>query len=142
MSFNKDALIHKLQEENDELRKERTRYSLTLEQARFLRKEEKEKGMDALIKDALYQFVKFYKEEIDKISKSLDEDNLNDSVDNILNKPMFEADISQENKSFKKDYRLRKDTGDKLSISLKQYKGLTLNLLAMLNDYERENNLY
>ena len=43
MSFNKDALIHKLQEENDELRKERTRYSLTLEQARFLRKEEKEK---------------------------------------------------------------------------------------------------
>ena len=57
MSFNKDALIHKLQEENDELRKERTRYSLTLEQARFLRKEEKEKGMDALIKDALYQFV-------------------------------------------------------------------------------------
>ena len=63
MSFNKDALIHKLQEENDELRKERTRYSLTLEQARFLRKEEKEKGMDALIKDALYQFVKFYKQD-------------------------------------------------------------------------------
>ena len=63
-------------------------------------------------------------------------------VDNILNKPMFEADISQENKSFKKEYRLRKDTGKKLSISLKQYEGFTLNLLAMLNDYERENNLY
>lgn len=72
MSFNKDALIHKLQEENDELRKERTRYSLTLEQARFLRKEEKEKGMDALIKDALYQFVKFYKEdEFDQLDMML-----------------------------------------------------------------------
>ena len=55
---------------------------------------------------------------------------------------MFEADISQENKSFKKEYRLRKDTGKKLSISLKQYEGFTLNLLAMLNDYEREKNLY
>ena len=63
MSFNKDALIHKLQEENDELHKERNRYSLTLEQAKFLRKEEKEKGMDAVVKDALYQFVKFYKED-------------------------------------------------------------------------------
>ena len=72
MSFNKDALIHKLQEENDELRKERTRYSLTLEQARFLRKEEKEKGMDALIKDALYQFVKFDKEdEFDQLDMML-----------------------------------------------------------------------
>ena len=72
MSFNKDALIHKLQEENDELRKERTRYSLTLEQARFLRKEEKEKGMDAVVKDALYQFVKFYKEdEFDQLDMML-----------------------------------------------------------------------
>ena len=72
MSFNKDELIHKLQEENDELRKESTRYSLTLEQARFLRKEEKEKGMDALIKDALYQFVKFYKEdEFDQLDMML-----------------------------------------------------------------------
>ena len=86
-------------------------------------------------------YVKFYKEEIDKISKSLDEDNLNNAVDNILNKPMFEADISQENKSFKKEYRLRIGTGEKLSISLKQYVSFTLNLLAMLNDYERENNL-
>ena len=49
---------------------------------------------------------------------------------------MFEYDISQENKSFKKDYRLRKNTGDKLSISLKQYEVFTVNLLAMLNDYE------
>ena len=48
----------------------------------------------------------------------------------------------QENKSFKKDYRLRKDTGDKLSISLKQYEGFTLNILAMVNVYVRENNLY
>ena len=87
-------------------------------------------------------YDKFYKKEIDEISKSLDKDNLNDSVDNILNKPMFEADISQENKSFKKDYRLRKSTSDKLSISLKQYEVFTVNLLAMLNDYERENNLY
>ena len=72
MSFNKDALIHKLQEENDELRKERTRYSLTLEQARFLRKEEKEKGMDTVVKDALYQFVKFYKEdEFDQLDMML-----------------------------------------------------------------------
>ena len=87
-------------------------------------------------------YHKFYKKEIDELTKSLDKDNLNDSVDKILNKPMLEADISQENKSFKKDYRLRKDTGDKLSISLKQYEGFTLNLLAMLNDYEREKNLY
>ena len=87
-------------------------------------------------------YDKFYKKEIYEISQSMDKDNFNDSVDKILNIPMFEADISQENKSFKKDYRLRKDTGDKLSISLKQYEGLTLNLLAMLNDYERENNLY
>ena len=86
-------------------------------------------------------YDKFYKKEIDEISKSLDKDNLNDSVDNILNKPMFEADISQENKSFKKDYRLRKDTGEKLSISLKQYEVFTVNLLAMLNDYESENNI-
>ena len=87
-------------------------------------------------------YDKVYKEEIDEISKLLNKENLNDSVDNILNKPMFESDISQENKSFKKDYRLRKNTGDKLSISLKQYEGFTLKLLAMLNDYERENNLY
>ena len=87
-------------------------------------------------------YDKFYKKEIDEISKSIDKDNLNKSFDNILNKPMFESDISQENKSFKKDYRLRKNTGDKLSISLKQYEGFTLNLLGMLNDYERENNLY
>ena len=87
-------------------------------------------------------YDKFYKKEIDEISQLMDKDNFNDSVDKILNKPMFEADISQENKSFKKDYRLRKNTGDKLSISLKQYEGFTLNLLAMLNDYERENNIY
>ena len=87
-------------------------------------------------------YDKFYKKEIDEISESMDKDNLNESFNNILSKPMFESDISQENKSFKKDYRLRKNTGDKLSISLKQYEGFTLNLLAMLNDYERENNLY
>ena len=87
-------------------------------------------------------YDKFYKKEIHEISQLMDKDNFNDSVDKILDKPMFEADISQENKSFKKDYRLRKNTGDKLSISLKQYESFTLNLLAMLNDYERENNLY
>ena len=87
-------------------------------------------------------YDKFYKKEIDEISKSMDKDNLDKSLGNILNKPMFESDISQENKSFRKDYRLRKNTGDKLSISLKQYEGFTLKLLAMLNDYERENNLY
>ena len=85
-------------------------------------------------------YDKFYKK-IDEIPKSFDEDSLNDFVSNSLNKPMFEADISQEIKSFKKDYRLRKNTGDKLSISLKQYKVFTLNLLSMLNDYEKENNL-
>ena len=82
-------------------------------------------------------YDKFYKKEIDEISQLMDKDNFNDSVDKILNKPMFEADISQENKSFKKDYRLRKNTGDILSISLKQYEVFTVNLLAMLNDYER-----
>ena len=87
-------------------------------------------------------FDKSYKKEIDEIFKPMDKNNLNKSFDNIPNKPMFESDISQENKSFKKDYRLRKNTGDKLSISLKQYEGFTLKLLAMLNDYERENNLY
>ena len=86
-------------------------------------------------------YDKFYKKEIDEISQLMDKDNFNDSVDKILNKPMFEADISQENKSFKKDYRLRKNTADKLSISLKQYEVFTVNLLAMLNDYESENNL-
>ena len=82
-------------------------------------------------------FVKFYKKEIDEISKSMDKNNLNKSFDSILNKPMFESDISHENKSFKKDYRLRKGAGGKLSVSLKQYEGFTFNLLAMLNDYER-----
>ena len=87
-------------------------------------------------------YDKFYKKEIDEIPKSLDKDTLNDSVDNILNKPMFETDISQENKSFKKEYRLRKDTGKKLSISLKQYEGFTLNILAIINDYERERKIF
>jgi len=87
-------------------------------------------------------YYKFYKKEIDEIPKSFDEDNLNDFVSNILKKPIFKTNISQENKSFKKDYRLRKDTGDKLSISLKQYEGFTLVPLTILNDYEREKNLY
>ena len=72
MSFNKDALIHKLQEENDELHKERNRYSLTLEQAKFLREEERRESMDAVVKDALYQFVQFYKEdEFDQLDMML-----------------------------------------------------------------------
>ena len=101
------------------------------------------KELDGFLNELITMlYDKFYKKEIDEISKSIDKDNLNKSFDNILNKPMFESDISQENKSFKKDYRLRKNTGDKLSISLKQYEGFTLNLLGMLNDYERENNLY
>ena len=50
MSFNKDALIHKLQDKLDK----------------------KEKGMDAVVKDALYQFVKFYKEdEFDQLDMML-----------------------------------------------------------------------
>tara|TARA_B100000242_G_scaffold100809_1_gene69420 strand:- start:255 stop:587 length:333 start_codon:yes stop_codon:yes gene_type:complete len=101
------------------------------------------KELDGFLNELITMlYDKFYKKEIDEISKSIDKDNLNKSFDNIVNKPMFESDISQENKSFKKDYRLRKNTGDKLSISLKQYEGFTLNLLGMLNDYERENNLY
>ena len=72
MSFNKDALIHKLQEENDELHKERERHGFTLEQARFLREEERREGMDAVVKDALYQFVQFYKEdEFDQLDMML-----------------------------------------------------------------------
>ena len=43
-------------------------------------------------------YNKFYKKEIYEFTKSLDKDNFNDSVDKILNKAMFEADISQENK--------------------------------------------
>ena len=38
-------------------------------------------------------YDKFYKKDIDEISKALDKNNLNNAVDNILNKPMFEADI-------------------------------------------------
>ena len=72
----------------------------------------------------------------------MDKDNLNGTVDNIVNKPMFEADISQENRLFKNDYRLRKDKDDKSFKSLKQYEGFTIDLLTMLNDYEREKNLY
>ena len=50
MSFNKDALIHELQDKLDK----------------------KEKGMDAVIKDALYQFVKFYKQdEFDQLDMML-----------------------------------------------------------------------
>ena len=50
MSFNKDALIHKLQDKLDK----------------------KEKGMAAVVKDALYQFVKFYKEdEFDQLDMML-----------------------------------------------------------------------
>ena len=50
MSFNKDALIHNLQDKLDK----------------------KEKGMDAVVKDALYQFVKFYKEdEFDQLDMML-----------------------------------------------------------------------
>ena len=50
LSFNKDALIHKLQDKLDK----------------------KEKGMDAVVKDALYQFVKFYKEdEFDQLDMML-----------------------------------------------------------------------
>ena len=80
MSFNKDALIHKLQDENDKLRIERTAYKLdkeaykgTIDSLRQKLDElEKEKGMDALIKDALYQFVKFYKEdEFDQLDMML-----------------------------------------------------------------------
>ena len=72
MSFNKDALIHKLQEENDELHKERNRYSLTLAQAKFLREEERRESIDAVVKDALYQFVQFYKEdEFDQLDMML-----------------------------------------------------------------------
>ena len=87
-------------------------------------------------------YDQFYKKEIDEIPKSLDKYNLNDYVDNILNKLMFKANISQENKLFQKDYRLRKDAGDKLSMRLKQYEGFTLKLLTMLNDYKRGKNPY
>ena len=50
MSFNKHSLIHKLQ------------YKL----------DKKEKGMYAVVNDALYQFVKFYKEdEFDQLDMML-----------------------------------------------------------------------
>ena len=73
MSFNKDALIHKLQDENDKLRRERTSYKLDKEAYRgTIEKLKKERDMDALVKDALYQFVKFYKEdEFDQLDMML-----------------------------------------------------------------------
>ena len=73
MSFNKDALIHKLQDENDKLRRERTSYKLDKEAYwGTIEKLRKEKGMDAVVKDALYQFVKFYKEdEFDQLDMML-----------------------------------------------------------------------
>ena len=42
-------------------------------------------------------FVKFYKKEIDEISKSLDKDNLNDSVDNILQQTKKTIPMSSNN---------------------------------------------
>ena len=58
-------------------------------------------------------YDKFYKKEIDEIPKYRINHNLNDSVDNIQeNIKSIEADISQLNKSFRKEYRLRKDTGE------------------------------
>ena len=57
-----------------------------------------------------------------------------------MKKPFFEINISKEHKSFKEDYRLRENIGNKLSISLKQYEQEMIKLLEILSDYERENN--
>ena len=85
-------------------------------------------------------YSKYYKREVDKLSKELNQTEVQNQITNILKKPFYEINISKEHKSFRKDYRLRKNIGDKLSISLKQYEQEMINLLAILSDYEKENN--
>ena len=59
MSFSKDALIHKLQDENDK----------------------KENNMREIVRDALYQFIAYYKqEEIDRLDLRIIADKFVDEV--------------------------------------------------------------
>ena len=85
-------------------------------------------------------YSKYYKPEVDKLSKSLNQTEVQNQIANILKKPFFEINISKEHKSFRKDYRLRENIGNKLSISLKEYEQEMIKLLAILTDYEKENN--
>ena len=86
-------------------------------------------------------YDKFYRAEIDNLHNQPNKGKLNDRIESIFSRPMFELDISQEDKSFNQDYRLRDSIGNKLSLNLKQYESATLKLLAMLNDYEKENKI-
>ena len=69
MSFNKDAKIHKLQDENDRLRRERTSYKLDKEAYRgTIEKLKKELDSKEEIKEILYSFIEFYTvREIDRL---------------------------------------------------------------------------
>ena len=82
-------------------------------------------------------YSKYYKEKIDNISKKTSQSEVENQISSILKKPFFEIDISKEHKSFRKEYRLRKNSSNRLSINLEQYEEQLIKLLAMLNDYER-----
>ena len=86
-------------------------------------------------------YSKYYKEKVDNISKNLNESEVQNQISSVLKKPFFEIDISKEHKSFRKEYRLRESTSNRLSINLEQYEKQLVKLLAMLNDYEKENNI-
>ena len=86
-------------------------------------------------------YSKYYKEKIDNISKKTSRSEVENQISSILKKPFFEIDISKEHKSFRKEYRLRKNSSNRLSINLEQYEEQLIKLLAMLNDYEKENNI-
>ena len=86
-------------------------------------------------------YSKYYKRKVDNISKNLNLSEVENQISDILKKPFFEIDISGEQKSFRKEYRIRENSSNRLSINLEQYENQLVKLLAMLNDYEKENNI-
>ena len=86
-------------------------------------------------------YSKYYKEKIDNISKKTSQSEVENQISSILKKPFFEINISKEHKSLRKEYRLRKNSSNRISINLEQYEEQLIKLLAMLNDYEKENNI-
>ena len=86
-------------------------------------------------------YDRFYKTEVDNLYNKTDQVNTDQQMHDILNRPMFEVDISKEGKSFRKDYRLRDSNNDKLSMNLRQYEDATIGLMAMINDHEKENGI-
>ena len=56
-------------------------------------------------------YSKYYKPKVDKLSKDLNQTEVQSQITSILKKPFFEINISKENKSFRKDYRLRENIG-------------------------------